>query len=223
MCGGNRRGRADGRRGILCGYGRPAPAGGCARDGDFRRCRRYRGGRRREIGAFGKSWEIGAFGRRGRGRRGRRAPTLRRRGGAGGSGRPRTRVRATRRLRSCEVWLPRPLRQGLEHGCGGIGMGRRMHSPKLRRRDRQGQGHAYGCRGVGGIPGRAWAWWLGETCGQSTLEYALVLMAFLSMMAALGLVWHSARDGTLVRVATDAAAHQASGGAVPWLQDLLGF
>jgi hypothetical protein len=76
---------------------------------------------------------------------------------------------------------------------------------------------------VGGIPGRAWAWWLGETSGQSTLEYALVLMAFLSMVAALGLLWHAARDGALVRMATDAATHQASGGTVPWLQDLLGF
>ena len=76
---------------------------------------------------------------------------------------------------------------------------------------------------MGGFPRRAWPWWLAEASGQSTLEYALVLVASLSMVAALGLVWHAARDGTLVRMATDAAAHQASGGTVPWLQDLLGF
>lgn len=76
---------------------------------------------------------------------------------------------------------------------------------------------------MGSISGRAWTWWLGEAGGQSTLEYALVLMAFLSMLTALGLVWHAARDGALVRAATDASAHQALGGTASWLQDLMGF
>lgn len=102
-------------------------------------------------------------------------------------------------------------------------MGRRVHSPKRRQRDERDQGHAHGRRRVGGVPGRAWPWWLAGDSGQSTLEYALVLVAFLSMVAALGLAWHAARDGTLVRMATNAATHQASGGTLAWLQDLLGF
>lgn len=102
-------------------------------------------------------------------------------------------------------------------------MGRRVHSPEREWWDERDQGHAHGCRRVGGVPGRAWPWWLAEGSGQSTLEYALVLVAFLSMVAALGLAWHAARDGTLVRMATDAATHQASGGTLAWLQDLLGF
>lgn len=76
---------------------------------------------------------------------------------------------------------------------------------------------------MGGIPRCAWVRWLAETHGQSTLEYALVLVAFLSMVAALGLVWHAARDGTLVRLATDAASHGAPADTVSWLQDLMGF
>lgn len=43
------------------------------------------------------------------------------------------------------------------------------------------------------------------------------------MVAALGLMWHAAHDGTLVCMATDAATHQVSGGTLAWLQDLLGF
>ncbi len=48
-------------------------------------------------------------------------------------------------------------------------------------------------------------------------------MAFLSMLAALGLMWHATRDGAILHLATEAASHQASGGTVSWLQDLLGF
>ena len=33
---------------------------------------------------------------------------------------------------------------------------------------------------------------------QSTVEYLVVLVAFVSMLAALGAVWHAARDGALV-------------------------
>lgn len=76
---------------------------------------------------------------------------------------------------------------------------------------------------MGGVACRPRIWWLGDESGQSTLEYALVLMAFLSTLAALGLMWHATRDGAILHLATEAASHQASGGTVSWLQDLLGF
>lgn len=59
--------------------------------------------------------------------------------------------------------------------------------------------------------------------GQSTLEYALVLMAFLGMLAALAAVWHAARDGSLVRLATSAASHSTEEGLVAALKDLGAF
>lgn len=59
--------------------------------------------------------------------------------------------------------------------------------------------------------------------GQSTLEYALLLMASLAMVGALGLVWHAARDGVLVELASEAASHVTAGDLLAWLQDLMGF
>ena len=56
-----------------------------------------------------------------------------------------------------------------------------------------------------------------------TIEQIIAAIAIIALVAALGLAWHAARDGTLVRMATDAATHQASGGTLAWLQDLLGF
>lgn len=48
--------------------------------------------------------------------------------------------------------------------------------------------------------------------GQSTVEYALVLMAFLSMSLTLGILWHAARSGRLLDLATQASSHQLGGG-----------
>lgn len=60
--------------------------------------------------------------------------------------------------------------------------------------------------------------------GQSTLEYALVLMAFLSTILALGVVWHAARDGRLVDHAREAASHAIGSGIdVGLLQDVTAF
>lgn len=52
------------------------------------------------------------------------------------------------------------------------------------------------------------------TRGQSTLEYALLLVAFASMVLAWGVVWHGVRDGSLLRRAIDASSHLL-GGADP--------
>ncbi|HJA28134.1 MAG TPA: hypothetical protein IAA15_00980 [Candidatus Olsenella pullicola] len=50
-----------------------------------------------------------------------------------------------------------------------------------------------------------------------------MLSAFLAAIAALALLWHAARDGGLVTLATDAASHGAGGGIVPLLKDVLGY
>ena len=47
--------------------------------------------------------------------------------------------------------------------------------------------------------------------GQSTVEYALVVVAFLSMMLALGVVWRSGRSGALLDKAIGASSHQVGG------------
>ena len=60
--------------------------------------------------------------------------------------------------------------------------------------------------------------------GQSTVEYALVLVAFLSMILALGVVWREAQSGRLLGVARDAASHNAEGGVdLGLLQDLTSY
>lgn len=48
--------------------------------------------------------------------------------------------------------------------------------------------------------------------GQSTVEYALVLTAFLSIAVALAVVWHASRSGRLLDLATQSASHQIGGG-----------
>ena len=65
---------------------------------------------------------------------------------------------------------------------------------------------------------------LGEESGQSTTEYALVLVAFLAMLGALGLLWHAASDGVLLGKAVESASHVfgASGSLGAW-QDILLF
>ncbi len=48
--------------------------------------------------------------------------------------------------------------------------------------------------------------------GQSTVEYALVLLAFVSMLVTFGLLWHAVRDGRLLHLAGEASSHSFSGG-----------
>ncbi len=50
-----------------------------------------------------------------------------------------------------------------------------------------------------------------------------MLSAFLAAILALGALWHAARDGALVGLASRAASHSAGQGAVPLLKDVLGF
>jgi hypothetical protein len=60
--------------------------------------------------------------------------------------------------------------------------------------------------------------------GQSTVEYALVLLAFLSMVVALGAIWQAAHEGRLLGSARDATSHNMDEGVtVGLLQDLLAY
>lgn len=59
--------------------------------------------------------------------------------------------------------------------------------------------------------------------GQSTLEYLLVLLGFMAMIAALALVWHAVRDGRLLALATGAASHGSGQGAAALLKDVAAF
>ena len=53
-----------------------------------------------------------------------------------------------------------------------------------------------------------------DCSGQSSVEYALVVIAFASMVVALACLWHAGRDGVLLRRAVSAASHQLGGGDV---------
>ena len=53
---------------------------------------------------------------------------------------------------------------------------------------------------------------LSSQCGQSTVEYALVLVAFLSIAIAVAGVWHVSRSGRLLDRAVGACSHQIGGG-----------
>ncbi len=64
----------------------------------------------------------------------------------------------------------------------------------------------------------------GEASGQSTVEYALVLLAFLAMLLALAAVWHVAREGGLQRLSTTAASHALGGeGTFGGMRDIVLF
>ena len=61
-------------------------------------------------------------------------------------------------------------------------------------------------------------------CGQSTVEYAVVLLALLAMVVALGTLWRAAQSGKLLGIARDASSHNAEGGvSLGLLQDLLSY
>lgn len=62
-----------------------------------------------------------------------------------------------------------------------------------------------------------------ERLGQSSVEYALVLLAFLAAALALGALWRAGRDGALARLATQAASHGLGGGIAQALRDIALF
>lgn len=78
---------------------------------------------------------------------------------------------------------------------------------------------AAGCERARGVARE----WLTDERGQSTVEYLLVLSAFLAAVVALGLLWHAGRDGELVGRATQAASHGVAQGGVALLKDILGY
>lgn len=59
------------------------------------------------------------------------------------------------------------------------------------------------------------------TRGQSTVEYALVLLAFIWVAIGCAALWHGARDGRLLSGAIEAASHTFGGaGALSSLRDI---
>ncbi|MBO7674073.1 MAG: hypothetical protein J6S63_03585 [Atopobiaceae bacterium] len=59
------------------------------------------------------------------------------------------------------------------------------------------------------------------TAGQSTLEYALVLFAFLSLVVAFAALWRMARQGVLLERSKTYASHNFEKGlSIELLQDL---
>lgn len=59
--------------------------------------------------------------------------------------------------------------------------------------------------------------------GQSTVEYLIVFSAFMAMVVVVGALWHVGRDGTLVRLATQAASHGSGNGMIAQIKDVLVF
>lgn len=63
-----------------------------------------------------------------------------------------------------------------------------------------------------------------DEAGQSSVEYTLVLGAFLALVLALGLVWSVVGQGGLQRASERAASHAIEGaGAVDGIRDLVLF
>lgn len=48
---------------------------------------------------------------------------------------------------------------------------------------------------------------LGSESGQATLEYALVTMALLALVAGVAAIWRAAEHGVLIRLVEEAASH----------------
>lgn len=49
--------------------------------------------------------------------------------------------------------------------------------------------------------------WARESLGQATVEYALLLVAFMAAILSLGAIWGLARSGALQRAQEEAASH----------------
>ncbi len=59
--------------------------------------------------------------------------------------------------------------------------------------------------------------------GQSTLEAALVLVILLGLSLALGLFWHSVKQGDLTQSSFRGASHVLDGGDIRAVQDIVSF
>ena len=60
--------------------------------------------------------------------------------------------------------------------------------------------------------------------GQSTVEFAIVLFAFLCAFIALAAIWHAASEGPLQDLALGASSHSfGEGGLLGALADVLSF
>lgn len=63
-----------------------------------------------------------------------------------------------------------------------------------------------------------------EESGQSTVEYSLVLVAFLAIVLALGALWNQAHENRLVQLAQMSLSHTISGPSViGGVQDIVLF
>ncbi len=66
--------------------------------------------------------------------------------------------------------------------------------------------------------------WLRNQRGQSTVEYAALLLAFMAMIIALDAIWRRVSGGGLLDQALAAASHVwGSGGMIGVSQDILMF
>ena len=71
---------------------------------------------------------------------------------------------------------------------------------------------------------RRTSWWRGRAQrGQSCVEYVLVVLAFLSMVVAWGVVWHAGRNGRLLDRAVEASSHHLGGDVLGSFRDVLLF
>ena len=62
------------------------------------------------------------------------------------------------------------------------------------------------------------------TSGQSTVEYAIVLFAFLAMVVALGSIWRAAQSGRIQSMARSSASHSLDQGlSIDFLQDVTAY
>lgn len=64
---------------------------------------------------------------------------------------------------------------------------------------------------------------LGGCKGQSTVEYALIMGAFLALVISLAALWHLFGEGTPVQHALAAASHHVSGVPIPFLADIFRY
>jgi len=66
-------------------------------------------------------------------------------------------------------------------------------------------------------------WGLRDPCGQSTVEFLLAAMALTALCLGMAAMWHAARDGRLLALASGAASHNTAAGIVVALKDIMAF
>lgn len=72
--------------------------------------------------------------------------------------------------------------------------------------------------------GRRAPWVQTRSAGQASVEFALVMLAFLAVALALAALWHWAAGGGLTQLVEGASSHVFSeGGTVDALADILAF